>query len=208
MKNMILINMNYQQGVKFTLFPDNQPHVNVYGVIEGDEVKVVCSITESLKLVQLMEVANALDGLFAKKKVLVIPYLMGARSDRVMQDGDSVDLKVIADCINMCGFEKVYLFDVHSDVSLMLIKNSVNCSNAELVLSYNQPNSILICPDAGAVKKVDKYFKLNSNLVDVVYCNKVRGLSNGNITLKVLEPEKCKDRACVVIDDFNKVASL
>ena len=55
---------------------------------------------------------------------------MGARFDRLMQKGDSVDLKVIANLINGCGFEKVYLYDVHSDTSTVLIENSINISNS------------------------------------------------------------------------------
>jgi len=120
----------------------------------------------------------------------------------VMEDGDSCDLEVVAELINMCKFEKVVLYDVHSDVAKALIKNSVNISNKVLVDAYNKPDSILICPDAGAVKKVGKYLEWNKNIVDVVYCTKTRDLSNGKIDLKVLEPEKCTGKNCVIIDDL------
>jgi ribose-phosphate pyrophosphokinase len=111
-------------------------------------------------------------------------------------------LEVVANLINSCGFEKVVLFDVHSDVATVAIKNSINITNRELVDKYDLPNSIIICPDAGAVKKIGKYLEWNDNIVDVVYCTKSRDLSNGNLTIKVLEPEKCKDRNCVIIDDL------
>ena len=127
---------------------------------------------------------------------------MGPRFDRVMETGDSFDLKVISNLINSCNFDKVYLFDVHSDVSTALIKNSINITNSFLVKQYGKEDSVLICPDAGAVKKVNKYFELNDNIKEVVYCNKVRDLTNGKITLKLLELEKCKDRNCVIIDDL------
>jgi ribose-phosphate pyrophosphokinase len=199
---MIKVNINKQIGCKTFLFPDKQPHINIDGVNENDEVQVTCSITDANNLLLLLQCGNALDNLFAKKKELIIPYLMGARFDRLMQKGDSVDLKVIANLINGCGFEKVYLYDVHSDTSTVLIENSINISNAELVKQYTKEDAILICPDAGAVKKVSKYFDLNSNIKDVVYCNKSRDLSNGNITLKVLEADKCKGKNCVIIDDL------
>lgn len=199
---MIEININKGIGCKTFIFPDKQPHINIYGVNENDEIKVICSITDTNNLLLLLQCSNALDNLFAKKKELVIPYLMGARFDRLMEKGDSVDLKVIAKLINDCRFEKVYLFDVHSDTSTVLIENSINISNAELVKKYQKKDAILICPDAGAVKKVNKYFELNSNIKDVVYCNKSRDLSNGNITLKVLEADKCEGKNCVIIDDL------
>lgn len=199
---MKTININKQSGVNFLLYPDNQPHVNIPDVYEHDVVEVICSINDSLTMMHLLETANALDNLFAVKKVLHIPYLMGARFDRLMQRGDSIDLQVVSKLINSMEFEKVYLYDVHSDVSTMLIKNSINVDNKSLVDEYNTPNTVLICPDAGAVKKAGKYLEWNKNIVDVVYCIKDRDLSNGKITLKVLQPEKCKDRACVVIDDL------
>lgn len=199
---MKIINLNNATGTRLFLFPDMQPHVNIQDINEGDEVKVICSITCSDKMIQLLETANALDNLFAKKKVLVIPYLMAARFDRLMQHGDSIDLKVIANLVNSCGFEKVILFDVHSDVSTMLINHSICISNKQLVEHYQQPDAVLICPDAGAAKKVGKYFDWNNNLKDIVYCSKNRNLSTGQLTLEVLEPGQCNNRNCVIVDDI------
>jgi ribose-phosphate pyrophosphokinase len=199
---MKIINLNTAHGIQLVMFPDRQPHVNIQGIEEGDAVKVICSLTSSDKVLQLLQTANALDNLFAKKKVLVIPYLMAARFDRLMQHGDSIDLKVIAQLINSCGFEKVFLFDVHSDVATMLINNTVNITNQQMVQQYQQPNAVLICPDAGAAKKVSKYFDWNSNIKDIVYCSKNRNLATGKLTLEVLEPEECTNRNCVIIDDI------
>jgi len=199
---MKTINLNTGEGVKITIFPDTQPHINIPAISEGEEVKVICSITDTSKLLQLLETANALDNLFAKKKVLVIPYLMAARYDRLMQTGDSIDLKVVADLVNSCGFEKVYLYDVHSEVSLLLIKNAIGITNENLVKAYDMPDAVLICPDAGASKKVGKYFGWNSNIKDIVYCSKNRDLSTGNLTLEILEPDVCTNRNCIIIDDI------
>src|SRR5882757_261196 len=199
---MTTININSKENIELLIFPDKQPHVNIGKVQEGEEIKVICSITDSDALIHLLECANAIDNAFAKKKILMIPYLMGARFDRLMQTGDSIDLKVIADLINNMQFEKVYLFDVHSDVATLLIKNAVNITNEQLVKTYKKANAVLICPDAGAAKKVNKYFDWNKNITEIIYCNKSRDLSNGRITLKVLEPEKCMGRNCVIIDDI------
>lgn len=199
---MKTINLNTAEGIQFTLFPDNQPHVNIQGIEEGDEVKVICSLTDSTKVLQLLQTANALDNLFAQKKILVIPYLLAARYDRLMQHGDSIDIKVIASLINSCGFSKVLLFDVHSEVSPLLINNSVNISNKQMVEQYELKDAVLICPDAGAAKKVGKYFEWNRNLKDIVYCSKNRDLATGRLTLEVLEPQECESRNCVIIDDI------
>jgi ribose-phosphate pyrophosphokinase len=199
---MKTININKAEGVRFLLFPDNQPHVNVEGIEKGDEVEVVCSLTNPLTVMHLLQTANALDHLSARKRVLVIPYLMAARYDRLMMPGDSFDLEVIAGLINSCGFQKVLLWDVHSDVATKLIKNAINIKNRKMVESYRLQDAILICPDTGAAKKVSEYVGWNGHLKEIVYCNKKRELSTGKITLEVMDAQKCSDRNCVIIDDI------
>lgn len=199
---MTTINLNTGEGIQSFLFPDNQPHIIVTGAKAGDEVKLTCSITDSIKLLQLLETANALTHLGVKRKLLTIPYLMAARYDRLMQPGDSFDLEVIAGLINSCGFEKVELLDVHSTVALKLINNSTNISNRFLVDRYTKKDAVLICPDKGAKSKINDYLDWNKNLVDVVYCDKSRDLPTGKITLTVTEAEKCRGRNCVIIDDL------
>lgn len=199
---MKTINLNNGTGVTLTLFPDNQPHVNIGVIQEGEAVQVICSLTDSLKLVQLLQVANALTNSFAQKKVLVIPYLMAARYDRLMVTGDSIDIKVVADMINYCGFEKVILFDPHSEVSALLINNAQVVNNKIMVQQYQKENAVLICPDAGAAKKVEQYSSWNNNLTEIVYCNKKRDLTNGRLVLEVLNPDICNNRNCVIIDDL------
>lgn len=199
---MKTVDLNINQNVRFILFPDNQPHVVVEGIEAGDEAQVICSLTDSLRMMHLLQTANALEHVHAKKKRLVIPYLMAARYDRLMQHGDSFDLEVIAGLINSCGFEKVLLFDVHSAVSLQLINNAININNKQLVEQYTKPDAIVICPDAGASKKVVEYLNWNKNLKEIVYCNKKRELSTGKLTLEVYDPKKCENKNCVIIDDI------
>ncbi len=199
---MKTINLNTGEGVTLTLFPDNQPHVNVGDIKEAEEIKVICSLTDSQKLVQLLQVSNALTNCFAQKKILIIPYLMAARYDRLMVKGDSIDIKVVADMINYCGFEKVVLFDPHSDVSSLLINNSIVVNNKIMVEQYHKENAVLICPDAGAAKKVEQYFSWNNNLKQIVYCHKKRNLETGRLLLDVLNPEECTNQNCVIIDDL------
>ncbi|KIC94235.1 phosphoribosyltransferase family protein [Flavihumibacter solisilvae] len=200
--NAKTINLNKGTHVKRFVFPDNQPHVILQDINEGEHVTVICSITDSNILLQLLQTANAIGHAKALKKKLIIPYLMGARFDRLMVTGDSFDLEMISSLINSMQFEQVFLFDVHSTVALQFISNAVNITNSELVKSYKKENAVLICPDKGAAKKVSDYAEWNPNLTEVVYCNKSRDLGTGAITLQVMEPEKCKDRNCVIIDDL------
>lgn len=223
----MIIDLNNNTNVKTFLFPDNQPHVQISCVVgPSEEVSVVVSMRHSIDVLNLLQVSEAIDGAFGTKGTLYIPYLMGARFDRRMQIGDSVDLKVIAKLINSCEFKRVKLLDVHSDTALQLIERSQNVSNKSLIElwqdeAFENPtfkgirstveNSVLVCPDAGAIKKISKFAHLFGA---IAYCIKERDLSNGNLTLKVLQPEICAGKNCVIVDDlcdgggtFNAIAS-
>lgn len=200
---MKTIRLQKQENVKSILYPDNQPHVIVdtEQIKMGDSIRVVAPIRSSLELLELIQLSNALENIGVIKAELVIPYLMGARFDRLMQAGDSFDLKIIADLINSCNFIKVNLFDVHSKVATDLIKNSYSHNNSRLLQAYDKKEAVLICPDKGALARLDLYKKF-LDIKDVVYCEKSRDLNNGKITLKVQNPEKCEGQNCVLCDDL------
>lgn len=195
--------------IKTLLFPDNQPHVQILNtdLLEcrsNEDVTVFAPLRNSVEVMNLLQLSDAISALNLglKKKVLVIPYLMGARFDRIMQTGDSLDLRVIGRLINSCGFEKVMLLDVHSDAAMLAIDNAVNVSNRVLVQSYQKEDAVLICPDAGAAKKMSQYLKWNNNIREIVYVNKKRDVTNGNLTIDFPDAHKCFGRNCVIVDDI------
>lgn len=199
---MKTINLTTGERVKTLLFPDNQPHVVINDIQPGDDVRVVCPLRSSLELVQLLLVVNAVRHAQAVPCELVVPYLMGARYDRIINPGDSFDLEVVAQCINSLGFSSVNLFDVHSGVATSLIHNSRSHNNSRLVKAYNQLDAVLIVPDKGAVSKAAEYQEWNPLLSDKVFCDKIRDTATGRVSLVVQNPEICTGRNCVIIDDI------
>lgn len=182
-------------------FPDRQPHVNIPNTDNTYMYKVICSMLGPGYLLDLAEVADALEETGVYKE-LHIPYLMGARYDRRMKEGDSFDLKVIAKIINSLKFDRVYLYDPHSDVSGALIERSKVVTNQILVESYDKEGATLIVPDAGAAKKAFEYQKWNPNIIDIAHCVKHRDVITGKIELEVLNIDRCKGENCVIIDDI------
>lgn len=199
---MKVIDSRKQQGVEFKLYPDQQPHIKVTDIHPGNEVEVIWPIRSALELVQLMMCANAVKHAGGILKELKIPYLMAARFDRLMEPGDSFDLEVVTSAINAMGFEWVRFYDVHSDVAGDFILNSTNKNNRALVESYDMPDAVLIVPDKGAITKAERYEWWNKKITDRVQCHKSRDLSTGRIELTVGDPEVCKDRNCIIIDDL------
>lgn len=192
-------------NVKVIRFPDGQPHVVLPSDVSPSQVDVYWPIKNPDDLFTLCLVSNALENTGHFKCDLYIPYLMGARYDRVINAGDSLDLKVVVNQIDQLVFKSVLILDPHSqDATLDYFKKTTPLArtNLDLVRLYQKADSVLIIPDKGAQSKSKSYWEWNDNIVDEVHCEKTRDLSNGNITLNVINPEKCADRHCVIIDDI------
>lgn len=129
---------------------------------------------------------------------LTLWCLIGQRSDRRFNAGESFDLKIIANFINSMNFDKVYLLHPHSDISTALIESSEVISHFKYVekafKTLKKP--VLISPDAGAYKATYKIAeKLGSDLIPA---NKVRldGVPHIHIQGNV------QDKECLIIDDL------
>lgn len=130
---------------------------------------------------------------------LYCPYILGSRSDRRFKDYQSFDLKIIANLINSCGFNRVFVCDQHSDVTSALIDKCVNLdayTSWMHLVDFDWKDKLLISPDAGAYKKI---FPLSEKLgCEVVTGNKVR--VDGKPDLIIHGNVIGKD--CVIVDDI------
>ena len=129
---------------------------------------------------------------------LTIFCLIGQRSDRRFNKGESFDLKIICKFINDMRFDKVAILHPHSPISLALIDNSEKISHFYFVeKAYNQiGNPVLVSPDAGAYKTTHEIAeKLNADLVP---SNKVR--IDGAPVISIQGDVKGKE--CLIVDDL------
>tara|TARA_R110001592_G_scaffold185845_1_gene430005 strand:- start:551 stop:1309 length:759 start_codon:yes stop_codon:yes gene_type:complete len=129
---------------------------------------------------------------------LTIYCLIGQRSDRRFNKGESFDLKVITNFINTMKFDKVSILHPHSSISLALIDNSDKISHFKYVeKAYKTLNNpVLISPDAGAYKTTHEIAeKLNADLVP---SNKVRVNSVPVISIQ----GDVKGKECLIVDDL------
>ncbi|WP_298781882.1 phosphoribosyltransferase family protein [uncultured Polaribacter sp.] len=129
---------------------------------------------------------------------LTIYCLIGQRSDRRFNKGESFDLKIIAQFINSMLFDKVSILHPHSPISLALIDNSEKISHFEYVEKvYNTiGNPVLVSPDAGAYKTTHEIAEaLNADLVP---SNKVRVEGAPVISIQ----GNVKNKECLIVDDL------
>lgn len=136
-------------------------------------------------LVELLLLTDAIRRHYEGYRVeitLLMPYFPYARQDRVCNEGESLSTKVIADLINSQGYAKVICYDLHSDVTAVLINNLVHRRLPQLAsfLKRKHPDAILVSPDAGSNKKVFEFAKL-VGFDRVVRADKTRDVKTGQI---------------------------
>lgn len=120
---------------------------------------------------------------------LDMPYVPYARQDRICNEGDSFQLKVVAKMINAMDFSTVTSVDPHSSVSAGVFDNfySVDQFDVFSKIKTNWDDVYIVAPDQGAVKKSEDFSK-SVNAAGVITCSKVREMSTGKIIgLKVID---------------------
>ena len=182
-----------------------RPEETLYG-IEEMKFLLTCRFANNDDVMTLFLANDALRRMGAKHIEVFISFLPFARQDRVMVEGEPFSLKMYATMINNCNFNKVYLYDVHSDVSTALIDNSVNFDNSSFVRAVTTGliNYVIVTPDAGAYKKIYKVVgKLTNKPVKILTASKERSLGTGEITAITL-PEFDYDSVVdyIIVDDI------
>lgn len=134
---------------------------------------------------------NFSDSLSFPRMILIMPYVPNARMDRVKSKTEVFTLKYFCDFINYLNFDKVVIFDPHSDVTPALI-NHVDVINTneminkvlrDLELSDETPTyygtTIIYFPDAGAMKRYKDLPRLKG--YEIIYGEKDRDWKTGKI---------------------------
>lgn len=186
-------------GYEIKKFNDGQ--VAAKGVTEGNlEVNIRGNSYEDLFAVasikEAWDAANAMNK--TRTAVLTIYCLIGQRSDRRFNQGESFDLRVIANFINGMAFDKVKILHPHSPISMALIENAEKISHFDYVKQAYETigKPVLVSPDAGAYKVTHEIAeKLNADLVP---SNKVR--VNGSPQISIQGDVKGKE--CLIVDDL------
>lgn len=176
-----------------SVFPGGEVHVRIKSVFMS--ARLCAYLRSSEDIIRLIMLCDAIKRTGAKIGLLRIPYLPYARQDRVCNPGEAHSLRVICDLINGIGAERVEVYDIHSDVSLALLNNVVNLSAEYLGVDQVIGDKLVICPDAGAEKRILKLKK------PYVMATKVRDVATGDIIETKLYGD-VSGRECIIVDDI------
>lgn len=185
-------------------FHGGEPHFRLLEPLPaGTDVTLSTRLNNFQDVGLLLVATDALRRAGAGKLSLFIPYFPGARQDRVMTPGEPLTVKVYADLLNAQGYDRVTVFDPHSDVTPALLDRCEVLSNHDFVktcLTDLGPVT-LVAPDGGALKKI---YKLSEALggLEVLECSKKRDVKTGALSGFHVPEADLGGRSFVIVDDI------
>lgn len=205
---MFKINIGFAPlGYKSFVFNGGEVFIKLDYVrdIGNAPVHIVGNIENSNDIMELLMLTDAIKRSYPESKIyLTLPYFPYARQDRVMELGQSLSVKIMADLINAQGYNKVTIYDAHSDVTTALINRGVNIDQSEFVYFFVKENSlekcILVAPDSGALKKTMKSAQRLG--MEIVRADKNRDVKTGEILETVVYSDDVGDKDFLILDDI------
>ena len=165
-------------------FAGGEPHIKLGAVPAGASVLVTQRVRSWQDLGMLAVAVDALRRAGAGELGLFLPYLPGARQDRVMVPGEPLTVRVYCDFINSLSLNHVTIFDPHSSVAPALldrVRVVDSAAFAKTVLADLPNDTLLVAPDAGAQKKVYDVAQALGG-ISVLECGKHRDVRTGALT--------------------------
>jgi ribose-phosphate pyrophosphokinase len=203
-------------AINNTVFPGGEPHFFIKNNPPNpDKLTITHRYQTAADLVLIALAADAAKRLGFKEIDLVLPYFPGARQDRVCNVGEALTVKVFAEMINRCGFATVYIYSPHSEVTPALLDNVVLLDLDHLFLAtiiaennYETGDRVnIVCPDAGAGKRVAKLAKYIDSIfpnliVDLIRCEKVRDIKTGELKEFIVQADDLCGAPSIICDDI------
>ena len=200
---MIKINDNilnvghFPDGTQSIVFPDYIPTsemIDLSWFYDSDE--------------ELFTLACVMDWLKRKKAPFVrlfLPYVPNARMDRIKEENQNFSLKIFANFINSLGFDRVDVFNVHSNVSEALINNIyTTLPEGDVYRVINKYNpDVIFFPDEGACKRYSDLNVVKKSDLPITFGIKKRDFKTGKILgLDVVSDIDLTGKKVLIIDDI------
>lgn len=190
------------------IFSEGGIYVRADESIRNKDVYIVQSIGKdpNNSFTELIFWIDAFKRASANSITAIIPYFGYAKADKKDEPRVSIRARVCADCIELCGADRVITMDLHaaqvqgffSKPVDHLYASSLLCEYARRKGLVNE-NLVVVSPDAGSAKRARAYANILG--CNVAIGDKVRmGHDENARVLEIIGDVKGK--TCVVVDDF------
>lgn len=198
--------------VELTRFSNDEARVFINEPRPGNKAVLVqsLSIPTDQHLVEFCLMADALNRLGVKKIIAVIPWLGYSKQDKIFRNGEPLSVKVIAKMLQTAPLDKVITFDLHNLAipgffEVPVINLSGRKVFRELMDKSITDKTVIAAVDAGSVKSSER-FSEDLGSVPLVYMNKIRDLTTGQVVYKSIS-ETVSGKTILIKDDLISTGS-
>lgn len=194
-------------------FKGGEPSIRILaGDIVPDKLIITHRYNDASDMIKIVLAVDAAKRMGFKDISLILPYFPAARQDRVCNSGEALTVKVFAGMINTCRFCNVVILSPHSEVTPALLDNVVVLDELAYIKDIISDNSNesefnIVCPDAGAGKRVGKVTEFLSKefpnkKFNLIRCEKVRNVENGQLEGFYVQSEDLGGFPSIIVDDI------
>lgn len=193
-------------------FPSGETYCQFKENIRGCDVFLIQGITNPANenLMELLVMADAARRASADRITAVIPYMGYARQDRKDKSRVPITARLVLDLIATSGIDRVVTMDLHSPQVGGFTNLPFDHLTFEPVLvnyirtKYHsldlRDNVVLMAPDVGAVKRIEKYSSMLKS--DFGFISKKR-IGDDKVDLQNIVGN-VKDKHVIIIDDLTE----
>ena len=191
--------------IKLKKFSDGT--VAIDDILKNNFTKITWKYDSDEELFQLYCLTHYLRENGVKHIELDMPYIPNARMDKIISNSSIHTLKYFADFLNDLHFDKVYVFDPHSDISVNLINNIVVHTPEKYIENVlkliKTDNLFFFFPDKGAMDRYSEIIKKYD--IPYLFGIKQRDYDKGNVASLTISNDKnieLKDMNVLIVDDI------
>lgn len=189
-------------------FPSGETYCQFKENIRGSDVFLIQGITNPANenLMELLVMADAARRASSERITAVIPYFGYARQDRKDKSRVPITARLVLDMIETAGIDRVVTMDLHSPQVGGFTNLPFDHLTFEPVLGnylstkFDKNNLVLMSPDVGAVKRIEKYATTLG--VDFGFISKKR-VSDVKVELQNIVGD-VNGKNVVIIDDLTE----
>jgi ribose-phosphate pyrophosphokinase len=148
-------------------FPDGETYVRLGASVRGRDAYIIqpTSAPVNDNLVELALLIDTVRRASAGRVTAVIPYYGYARQDRKFIGREPISAKLVANLITAAGADRVVAVDLHSPAIQGFFDIGMDHLTAIPLLAEHLkaqlvPDSVVVSPDTGGVKRADLYARL------------------------------------------------
>lgn len=201
------INSNLKSDINVLKFSNEEIFVQIKESIREADVFYIYSpsLGKSDSIMEMLITINALKEASAGRITVIPTYLPYVRSDKKDQPRVSITARLMADLMQTAGANRVLTYELHAEQILGFFKVPSDQIYAHklfadyIVNNFNDlSNTVVVAPDAGAVKKTTKYADMLMFNMAMLHKHRHGNTETSSVDMLVGNVEK---RDCIIFDD-------